>query len=378
MNIAVVTLTASGAATAWRLRQALPGSLIDGGRAGKINAWKVDEVRVYLPRGLYETGLKGEPFDCSTLELLGSLMHEFQGIICIMAAGIVVRAIGPRLQGKAVDPAVVVLDEEGKFAISLLSGHLGGANDLARNVAKHLGGTAVITTATDVQGHVAVDVLARDLAAKIEPVQKIVDLNGAIASNGKAALLCEGSLPLGKDHPIWRDSSWQVYTGVRELWGMAGRLIESGVPAAICTSKTGPQGYLYLRPQVLVVGVGCRRGVPGERILEAIKEALLKCGRSAFSVRKVVSIEAKAEEAGIYWAAEHLGAATEFFPAEVLTDVLQRYENLNQSDFVKTQMGVGGVCEPASLAGSRQGKLILGKQAKQGVTVAVTEDGSGW
>jgi cobalt-precorrin 5A hydrolase len=372
VKIAIVALTKGGATTANRLAEQLPGSCLG---ADRVKGEPIDAVEVFLPQGLrdFSDGQAIRYYSSPTPQLIRKIFSSYHGLILIMATGIAVRSLAPLLQGKDQDPAVIVVDERGQFAISLLSGHLGGANDLARITAKSLGGTPVITTSTDVQGRLAIDVLARDLGVKLEPLELLKQVNSLISKGEKVELLSDYPLDLPEDHPLWRDECWRVRVEPE---------IEDNadVPPnrVILTSRVISRKALFLRPPSIVVGVGCRKGIPGNQILTAIMTALELVGKSPLSIKKLVSIEAKAEEEGIKWAAEQLNVATEFYPVETLQAVLQGNVGLAQSDFVHQQMGVRGVCEPASLAGCSQGKIILGKQAGQGVTVALAEEEFGW
>ena len=378
MKLAVLALTKGGAETAFRLAEKLPGKELNGGRPGVYRSSRVGEVKVFLPQKLGALVPAGELYAGPTAGLIAEIFHRFDGLVLIMAAGIGMRALAPLLQGKDRDPAVVLVDEKGRFAVSLLSGHLGGANDLARSVAAVLQGTPVITTSTDVQGRLAVDVLARDLGAKIEPVEGIVRVNSALARGDRVTLLCDRVLPLGKDHPLFQDPCWEVVTAAGDMSEQARELGVKGEPVVVLTSRTGPGGVLSLRPPTIVAGVGCRRGTTEEAVIEALRDAMAQAGQSVLSLKKISSIEGKSAEEGILRAAESLGVDTEFYPAGVLAGILSERPGLARSEFVYEQMGVGGVCEPASLAGCRQGRLILGKQARQGVTVALAEEESGW
>jgi len=377
VNTAIVALTAGGAETALRLKAGLLGLSLNGDRVGAACVDQVDEVDVFLPQKM-QAGIAASYYDCTTAVQIEKIFARYEGMILIMAAGIAVRALAPLLQGKEKDPAVVVVDERGQFAVSLLSGHLGGANDLARAVSSVLGAAAVITTSTDVQGYLAVDVLARDLGVKVEPVSKLAAVNGAVARGEKVLLLSEFPLPLGREHRLWADAGWQVEVCGEQLWDKAAMALAKGDLTVLLTAQQGSDSPLYLRPPSIVAGVGCRKGMSGNEIIRAVQGALELARRSSLSLKKLVSIEAKAQEEGILQATAHFGVDTEFYPAETLRRILSQDQGLAQSSFVNTQMGVGGVCEPASLAGCRQGKLILGKQAKQGVTVALAEEEFGW
>ena len=166
--IRVVALTPAGVLLARRLSRALPGAV------------------TWLPASRAAAG--DESFD-SLAEVFAQAFARGDSLVCIMAAGIVVRHLAPLLQGKDRDPAVVVVDEAGRFAVSLLSGHLGGANILARRVAEVLGGTPVITTATDVQGLPALDTLAADHGLVIDNLAAVKEVSMALLAGRPVGLV---------------------------------------------------------------------------------------------------------------------------------------------------------------------------------------------
>jgi len=282
-------------------------------------------------------------------------------LVCIMAAGIVVRSIAPFLQGKDQDPAVVVVDEGGRFAISLLSGHLGGANELAREVAAIIGGTPVITTATDVQGLPAFDVLAPKLGLRIEnlsgvrlihmallagePIQ-LVDKDGwlseALAGYDNGLFIEEEDLEtaLTRSNPT-------VYVGERE--------------------RSWPERWLRLRPRSLVLGMGCNKGTETAEILELIRRTFEQEGLSLSSIQALATIAAKKEEPGLLEAAQRLGVELLWFTAEELQEI----DVPNPSAVVARHMGVSSVCEAAALRAARTGQLLIPKCKTANVTLAV-------
>ncbi|MHB8172659.1 MAG: cobalamin biosynthesis central domain-containing protein, partial [Thermincolia bacterium] len=184
MSTAIIVLTAQGVKTAKRAKDhlTLQGS---------------DPIHLYLPEklmGLLEAG-EARVYQGPLREVVEKIFHQYRALICVMALGIVVRLIGPLAANKGEDPAVVTLDEKGQFVISVLSGHLGGANQLAGQLAEALGATAVITTATDVQGKTAIDVLARQWGMGIEPLASIKIVNGALLEDKQVTVFHEGDLP---------------------------------------------------------------------------------------------------------------------------------------------------------------------------------------
>lgn len=290
--------------------------------------------------------------------------REFSQLVFIMATGIVVRTIAPVLKSKLTDPAVVVVDENGSFAISLLSGHLGGANRLAKKVAELLKGTPVITTATDVNGVPALDNLAADLDCQVFPQAMLKVFN---------RLLVEGE-------SIYLYSQWPLKVELgRGLAYIPGSLalVERG-PGVYITNKVihhSPGKRLMLRPCNLVAGVGCRKGVSKEQVVSAIKSTFRRGGFSLLSLKCLATVDIKMQEKGLLQAAE-------YFKVPLLEVNREQIENLtgqyNPSEFVKETIGVGGVCEPAAMTVSGMGLIKVPKQKLGPVTVALAEAKLWW
>lgn len=358
MKIAVVAVTRRGAATAGRAAGALaelPGS----------------EVDLFLPArfaGAYSGAL---PYSRPLADFCGDLFRQYRGLVMIMALGIVLRILAPHLQDKRKDPAVVVLDERGQFAVSALCGHLGGANDLAGYLERKLGCRAVITTATDVHGLPAVDLLARDYGLAMEPFEMVKAANAAIVNGEPVHFYSEydlkGELPakLGL-RPL--DS----YTPKERALGL-NVFITNKIMAPV------PARSLFLRPRNLVVGLGCRRGVAATSVKKAVQEALNCAGRSLSSVRLLATVDIRAGEQGLTEAANEMGLPLAFFSRDEIAGVFtRRREELSFSHYVLEQIGVGGVCEPAALLAAPAAKLILKKKAFGGITAAVAEEAWPW
>ena len=176
-GIAIVSLTKRGVATAKRIRRAL--------EKGQIR------YEVYAPESLRSEGIKS--FNGDLAGLLGEIFNVLDGIIAVMAVGIVVRSIAPYITSKETDPAVVVVDDLGKYAISLLSGHLRGANHLAKMVAGEIGAIAVVTTATDLLGKKSVENIAEEYDLKIVNFESITPVNSAIVNDGKVLFVSIGT-----------------------------------------------------------------------------------------------------------------------------------------------------------------------------------------
>ncbi len=286
--------------------------------------------------------------------------HESRDLVCVMACGIVVRGISHLLQGKDRDPAVVVLDEEGRFAVSLLSGHMGGANLLAREVASITGGTPVITTATDTRGLPAFDILAQETGCRIENLAAVRSIHSALLE-GRTVQVVD---PVGVLCP--RLAAHQ------DLFAFFDEIPEGGTgsqPTVYAgeSPKHLPSDWLVLRPRTLVLGIGCNRGTGAQEILDLIHEVLDEADLSPLSVSLLASVSEKQDEPGILEAAQGLHAEIMWFPAVTLTAMSVP----NPSETVRRHLGTPSVAEAAALAASRASRLLVPKRKAKNVTMAV-------
>ncbi len=335
----ILALTQKGAILARRLARSLPGSL------------------PYIATAQAE-----EPGDLAFSQLSEAFREAFEkgeNLVCIMAAGIVVRSIAPYLKGKDTDPAVVVVDEAGRFAVSLLSGHLGGANDRARRVAKLLGGTPVITTATDVQGLPALDVLAVEHGLAIENLAGVRPIHMALLAGRPVRLV---------DPQGFFSDILSAYPELFCLEPDLDRALTGSGPAVYVgfRERDWPPEWLRLRPKNLVAGMGCHKGTPAEELVDFIKGTFQQAGLSILSLKALATIEAKKEEPGLQMSARSLGVEFLWFTATELEDIPVP----NPSPAVARHLQVASVSEAAALkAGGVE--LILPKRNAPNATLAV-------
>lgn len=302
----------------------------------------------------------------------------YSQIICVMAAGIVVRSLAGILKSKHQDPAVVVVDEKGQYAISLLSGHIGGANQLAVKTAQLLGGQAVITTATDVHGKTAADLLAVEIGAVMDPVENLKRINLCLAENRPVNLYSPWPLNPSVINGFIRRDWPLVSPGLPALapgWGKGMEGFEN--PAVIVSPYQIPAGdwFLWLKPRNLVVGIGCRRGVKDREIRSAMDEVLKRYWLDGRCICSLASIDIKADEEGINALAEEMGIDFRTFSREEILLLAGTYQD---SAWVEEIAGVGGVCEPAARLGSGMGVTLIPKQKIGPVTISVAMERSWW
>ena len=283
-----------------------------------------------------------------------------EALVYVGATGIAVRAIAPHVKDKFSDPAVVSVDEAGRFAVPLLSGHVGGANELARAVAAVTGATPVVSTATDVNDLFAVDEWAARRGMRIK--------ERVYAKQVSARLLEGGTVGYASDF----DMKWEPPAGVIAVGSAQERsAIDLGFAVSLDDACQPFERTLHLVPRIATVGVGCRKGLDADVLLQAVDTALAKARVSSDAVRVLASIDVKKDEPAIRQLAESRGWALKFYTADELNAVPGDFSS---SEFVKRTVGVDNVCERSALA--EGGRLVLGKQPGNGATVAIAVDES--
>lgn len=292
---------------------------------------------------------------------------RFAGHIFIMSTGIVVRVIAPLLRHKTQDPAVVIIDDAGRHAISLIAGHLGGANDLTRRVAAIVGADPVITTATDVNGLPAIDVLARQHNLFIENPAAIKSVNMALLKGQTIHVhdpfnRLEDSL--ANLHP-W--PGLQLKPNIKKN----GQTPESEIIAGVFIDDVKwnlPAQVLVLRPASLVAGIGCNRNTRAAEIKALLEEVLAAGNLAQSSLKCIASINLKADEPGLLELADMLNLPLVFFDREQLRQV-EAIEN--PSTRVEKHVGVKSVCEAAAILAAQNGTLIVPKHTTRNATAAI-------
>jgi len=292
----------------------------------------------------------GEDFKLN--DITKEVMRTSKGVIFISSTGIAVRAIAPFLEGKDKDPGVVVVDLSSKYAINILSGHLGGGNELTLEVAKILNVQPIITTATDNLGIIAPDILAKDNALIIEDLKK--------AKYIASILVDEKIIGIKDDCNIINiTKGYEKVDELREncIWithNLKNTVIEDD-------SK-----ILRLIKKDLVLGIGCRRGTSYEKLNDFINSSLVKYNLDIRATVCIVSVDVKANEEGIIKLAQKMNCPFKTFKREEIKSVQDKYE---KSEFVLKTLGITGVCEPCvDLAGA---DVIISKLKHEGMTLAI-------
>jgi len=292
------------------------------------------------------------PMNESISKLSEIAFKDSQVIVFVGAAGIAVRAIAPHLKSKDKDPAVIVIDECGENVIPILSGHLGGANRIAQNIAEALGSRAVITTATDLHDSFAVDVWATDHELYIENIENIKYISAAILNGEKIGFTC--------DYPVDGELP-DFFTNEKA---------EIGICITNTVDKTPFFKTLYLRPKSFYIGIGCRKNIDESVLENFVIETLDHLHIPAFLVSSVATIDIKKKEKAIITLCEKYDFQLMVYTSQELNRVTGDFTT---SAFVKDVVGADNVCERAAVLASQFGDVILKKTTMSKTAIAVTE-----
>ncbi|UKS30695.1 cobalamin biosynthesis protein [Paenibacillus sp. HWE-109] len=307
-------------------------------------------------------------FEGSVRMLFPALFPAYQGLIIIISLGAVVRMIAPLLKDKKQDPGVVVIDDNGDNVISVLSGHLGGANELTHEVAAAIGARAIITTASDVQKTIPVDLFGRRFGWVWDSADKLTPVSAAVVNEEKIAVIQESG------EPNWWTHERPVPPNIVRFATIAeGRASEPNAVLLITHRMLKPEeqsilsnGVLY-RPKVIVLGIGCNRGTASEEIEQVIAETLEELSFSIRSVKAVCTIDLKKDEEGLLEVTRKHGWEFNYFTPEQLNTV--HVEAPSETVFKFT--GAYAVSEPAVKLYIGQDKLTLIKKKSGNVTISV-------
>jgi cobalt-precorrin 5A hydrolase len=330
---------------------------------------KLKEVDVYIARKL-EKGNEPELgirlFDYSTRELLSQTFKQYRGVILLFSLGAAVRMLASLVENKKEDPCVVVVDNSGRFAISVLSGHLGGGNELTHKVANAIGATPVITTASDVQETMAVDLLGREFGWELEDSGHVTAVSAAVVNEEPVAVIQESG-----ERNWWKyDKDLPNHLACYSVLDEAKK--GKATSAIIITHRILPEDPYFTknvvyRPKVVVLGIGCNRGTPAEEIEQVIDETLDELHFSKKSVKAIVSIDLKKDEEGLIRVTDKYQWVFHTFSADTLNQVTIS----KRSETVYQYTGAYGVSEPAAKCYSMNDQLVLTKKKSGNVTISV-------
>ncbi len=353
-HIAIVAITRKGIALGQHLKEKLPNS------------------HLYLPQKFAECKKSDKHLFLSPVkEVITEIFTQYQYLVLIMATGIAVRSVATALKSKYTDPGVIVLDDAGLFSVSLLSGHLGGANELAKKIASLISAQPVITTASEVSKTIAVDLLGKEFGWEIEDKANVKAASAALVNGEPVGIYQDAGernwWPKTKSLPY----NVRIFTTIDTLSQSkpkTGLIITDRIIKTQHQSLS-PECTVIYRPKSLVIGIGCNRGTPCAEIEEAVSQAFLRHKLSIKSIRNVATISIKKNEDGLLEFAQRYHLPIEYFDKEALRTV--RFPSSPSAAALK-HLGIAAVAESAALLSSQRDSLVLPKVSYHGtVTLAV-------
>ncbi|MCL4541349.1 MAG: cobalamin biosynthesis protein [Chloroflexi bacterium] len=345
-----VALTRQGSALSLQLHEAFP------------------ELQAFIP-ARFKAGVEGIAYTEVARSLIDRIFPECQGLILFMALGAAVRLIAPHLRTKWDDPAVVVVDEAGRFAISMLSGHHGGANALALLVAASLGATPVITTASDSRDLPALDLLGQEEGWKIETEPAQLKLAAAALLDDRPIIIFQdaGSRRWMQRLPPHRRRECQNLEELPQLAERAGAAILITDQHLSDLSGLLSCPTVIYRPPSLVAGIGCSRDAPAAEIERLLQCAFEEAGLAPAALWAIATLDRKQNEPGLVAVARQRQVPLLTYTAAELAAITPP----TPSDVVQRAVGTAGVCEPAALLASKAPSLVLTKRKSPHATVAL-------
>lgn len=278
-------------------------------------------------------------------EVCGSAFRDGEALVFVGAAGIAVRTVAPFVRDKLSDPPVIVIDEHGSFVIPVLSGHVGGANELALEIAAAVGAQPVITTATDINEAFSVDLFAKENGLRIMNRDGIAKVSSA-ALEGKPVTICIKVFP-PEGHADVLIADEHAAAGLKDA------------------------ASIVLCPKRYAVGIGCRRGKSFEDLRDFAERVLREYGIDVRSAGCIATIDVKKDEEGLKKLSQAWRMPLITFEAAVLQKAEGKFSH---SDIVLEKVGVDNVCERAAVLAAGPGaKLVVRKTAENGMTVAVAD-----
>ena len=359
---AIIALTRNGA----KMARSLAG-LLDG------------DVALLLDRRFFTEGdTKGDtaqPFDLPLRPVVERAFAEYSRLVLFLSAGASIRLLAPCLESKQVDPAVVCVDDAGSFCVSLISGHVGGADRLAQEVARHLGATAVITSASHASGTLAVDLMGREFGWRVVASATTITRASAAVINGQPIGVWQGAGEPGWwPHETPLPGNITVYPALGDLAASACAvaLIVTDNLESLDTMLADKITVIY-RPRSLIAGMGCRRGVPVEELESLLAETFQENGLALECLAGIATAEIKRGEPGLEQLAERHGVPLSFFQAEELNQVFETNPDAitSKSERAHGLVGIWGVAEPSALLTSGANELLVTRKNTARATIAV-------
>lgn len=352
-NYCIVAITKHGVEIARNLQLKFPDS--DLYYMSKFERGDEDEKNIQMFAG-------------SVRLLLPALFKSYKGIVLIISLGAVIRMIAPLLIDKKTDPGVVVIDDKAEYVISALSGHLGGANELTRELAALLDAKPVITTASDVQKTIPVDLFGKRFGWIWDSAEKLTPVSASVVNEEEVAIIQESGEKNWWEYKNPMPENLKIYSSINQAMQAKPKasLVITHRNLTDTEQSILENGVLY-RPKVIALGIGCNRGTTSEEIEQVIEEVLCELQFSKKSVKAICTIDLKKDEEGLLDVTNKNNWEFVYFNPEQLNSI-----NIKKpSEVVYKYTGAYGVSEPAALLYSGANDLVLEKKKSGNVTISV-------
>jgi cobalt-precorrin 5A hydrolase len=351
----LIAITKHGIGHARALKQALPGSEL----------WVSEKQKALAP--------DADGNFAAIKDFTAGAWGSYDGLVYVVSLGAVVRTIAPFLKGKDEDPAVVVVDDSKRYAISVLSGHVGGANALTEQVAAALGAQAIVTTASDVRATLTVDILGRELGWTLEDKANVTPVSAAVVNEKPVALVQECGEKNWWTRPTPLPATIKVFGSIQEAQAAgsfeAWLVVSDRSTHVLRRELEGlwDRTVVY-RPKTLCLGMGCDAGTDLAEAWGLVEASFEEGGLSLKSAAALASIDLKANEEALHQVAEKLGLEPVFFTREQLNAKGVRSP---ANPVVEKYTGAVGVSEPSAMLAAGADDLVLAKRKSRRATLAV-------
>lgn len=292
-------------------------------------------------------------------KILESIWRRYDALVFISATGIAFRMSAKLIEDKTIDPAIVVIDDLGKFSISLLSGHIGGGNELAKDLSEIIGAIPVITTATDGRGIESIDLFAKRNDYYIEDIKSITNITSMMVNGDYIGLYSEDDIEIEYDKVI----------RIRDLDNINSKIKGLIIVSSIKEFKDVNIPHTILRPKNINIGIGCKKGILSSRIIKAIKDEFEKYNLSIKSIKSIGTIEVKKYELGIIETSEYFNLPLKIF---TISEIRKVEDKFSKSQFVKDTIGVYSVSGPVAFL--QGGQVISEKSKHTGITISLSKE----
>ena len=320
----------------------------------------------------YDNDAQVRWYSDSTSGKIAGLFAKYDGLVCLFSLGATIRLIAPHMKSKKTDPAVLVIDEMANFVISVLSGHIGGANKLAETIAQRLGAQAVITTAADVKNTIAVDMIGRDQKWVIEDDSAVTAASALMVNEEKIAMYQDA----GKRVEEWYGrkklpANVATYDTLEDMYDSDAKacliITDRAVNAEAAAAASPKKAVVIYRPPTLIVGVGVHYNTTSQTIQNGIAQTFEKYGLATKSIAKITSIKKPADVPGLAQAAEELGVLLQLYDRKMLADITVP----NPSNTVQSFEGTPSVSEASCIASGKCSLIVEKQKFPPDLTIAV-------